>query len=232
MNRPYVICHMLQSIDGKIAGGFFREKQTLELAKIYSDISKDYNGDAIIYGTTTAQEMFSSSKTEPVLNQNPIQKIDYIYKNDKNKWIVVIDPQGQISFNQSVYQNPRLKDQNLIVILTENISSQYLETLKSLNISYLFTGKDEIDLRLALEKLYDLFSIKKLLLQGGGITNTYFIKENLIDELSLVVSPVVSGEEKQPNIFKDCHEYIGQTFDLKQSDLLMKSGFYLKYVRK
>ncbi|MCB7488575.1 hypothetical protein LIX92_03765 [Faecalibacillus faecis] len=49
---------MLQSIDGKIAGGFFREKQTLELAKIYSDISKDYNGDAIIYGTTTAKEMF------------------------------------------------------------------------------------------------------------------------------------------------------------------------------
>ena len=232
MNRPYVICHMLQSIDGKIAGGFFREKQTLELAKIYSDISKDYNGDAIIYGTTTAQEMFSSSKTAPVLNQNPIQKIDYIYKDDKNKWIVVIDPQGQISFDQSVYQNPRLKDKNLIVILTENISSQYLETLKSLNISYLFTGKDEIDLRLALEKLYDLFSIKKLLLQGGGITNTYFIKEDLIDELSLVVSPVLSGEEKQPNIFKDCHEYIGQTFDLKQSDLLMKSGLYLKYVRK
>ena len=232
MNRPYVICHMLQSIDGKIAGGFFREKQTLELAKIYSDISKDYNGDAIIYGTTTAQEMFSSSKTAPVLNQNPIQKIDYIYKNDKNKWIVVIDPQGQISFDQSVYQNTRLKDKNLIVILTENISSQYLETLKSLNISYLFTGKDEIDLRLALEKLYDLFSIKKLLLQGGGITNTYFIKEDLIDELSLVVSPIVSGEEKQPNIFKDCHEYIGQTFDLKQSDLLMKSGLYLKYVRK
>ena len=232
MNRPYVICHMLQSIDGKIAGGFFREKQTLELAKIYSDISKDYNGDAIIYGTTTAQEMFLSSKTAPGLNQNPIQKIDYIYKNDKNKWIVVIDPQGQISFDQSVYQNPRLKDKNLIVILTENISSQYLETLKSLNISYLFTGKDEIDLRLALEKLYDLFSIKKLLLQGGGITNTYFIKEDLIDELSLVVSPVVSGEEKQPNIFKDCHEYIGQTFDLKQSDLLMKSGLYLKYVRK
>ena len=223
---------MLQSIDGKIAGGFFREKQTLELAKIYSDISKDYNGDAIIYGTTTAKECFSSSKTTPVLNQKSIQKMDYIYKDDKNKWIVVIDPQGQISFNQSVYQNPRLKDKNLIVILTENISSQYLETLKSLNISYLFTGKDEIDLRLVLEKLYDLFSIKKLLLQGGGITNTYFIKEDLIDEFSLVVSPVVSGEEKQPNIFEDCHEYIGQTFDLKQSDLLMKSGLYLKYVRK
>lgn len=36
MNRPYVICHMLQSIDGKIASGFFREKETTKLAKIYS----------------------------------------------------------------------------------------------------------------------------------------------------------------------------------------------------
>ena len=58
MNRPYVICHMLQSIDGKIAGGFFREKETTKLAKIYSEISTNYDGDAIIYGKTTALELF------------------------------------------------------------------------------------------------------------------------------------------------------------------------------
>jgi len=232
MNRPYVICHMLQSIDGKIAGGFFREKQTLELAKIYSDISKDYNGDAIIYGTTTAKEMFSKQKLTQTSINTQLPKTDYVYQDDKHQWIVVIDPQGEIIWDETIYQNTRLKDKNLIVILTENVSNQYLNTLRTLNISYLFVGKEEIDLRLALEKLYNLFSIKKLLLQGGGITNTYFIKDDLIDELSLVVSPVLSGEEKQPNIFEDCHEYIGQTFDLKQSDLLMKSGLYLKYVRK
>ena len=44
MNRPYVICHMLQSIDGKIAGGFFREKETTKLAKIYSCLL--YTSDA------------------------------------------------------------------------------------------------------------------------------------------------------------------------------------------
>ena len=26
MNRPYVICHMLQSIDGRIAGGLLKKK--------------------------------------------------------------------------------------------------------------------------------------------------------------------------------------------------------------
>ena len=186
MNRPYVICHMLQSIDGKIAGGFFREKQTLELAKIYSDISKDYNGDAIIYGTTTAKEMFSKQKLTQTSINTQLPKTDYVYQDDKHQWIVVIDPQGEIIWDETVSQNTRLKDKNLIVILTENVSSQYLETLKSLNISYLFTGKEEIDLRLALEKLYDLFSIKKLLLQGGGITNTYFIKEDLIEEVGRI----------------------------------------------
>ena len=50
---PYVTINRWQN-----CGWFLREKQTLELAKIYSDISKDYNGNAIIYGTTTAKEMF------------------------------------------------------------------------------------------------------------------------------------------------------------------------------
>ena len=30
------------------------------------------------------KKCFSSSKTTPVLNQKPIQKMDYIYKDDKN----------------------------------------------------------------------------------------------------------------------------------------------------
>ena len=100
------------------------------------------------------------------------------------------------------------------------------------SVNLFFAGKKEISLKVALEKLYDLCSIKKLLLQGGGITNKFFIEEDLIDELSLVVSPVVSGESNQPNLFEDCKDYLGNVFDLKQSDLLNKSGLYLKYIRK
>ena len=62
MNRPYVICHMLQSIDGKIAGGFFREKETTKLAKIYSEISTNYDGDAIIYYLQSYRSCLSKRK--------------------------------------------------------------------------------------------------------------------------------------------------------------------------
>ena len=44
-------------------------------------------------------------------------------------------------------------------------------------------------------KLYRLFGIRSLMLEGGGKTDSLFLKESLIDEISLVVAPVVDGGE-------------------------------------
>ena len=133
MNRPYVICHMLQSIDGKIAGGFFREKETTKLAKIYSEISTNYDGDAIIYGKTTALELFSLTHLNKSSNIT-YNLTDHVYQKENKKWLVVIDLKGEIAWDSSIYKNRRLQDKNLIVILSEAISNQYLELLKKLNI--------------------------------------------------------------------------------------------------
>ena len=135
MNRPYVICHMLQSIDGKIAGGFFREKETTKLAKIYSEISTNYDGDAIIYGKTTALELFSLTHLNKSSNIT-YNLTDHVYQKENKKWLVVIDLKGEIAWDSSIYKNRRLQDKNLIVILSEAISNQYLELLKKLNSSY------------------------------------------------------------------------------------------------
>ena len=90
MNRPYVICHMLQSIDGKIAGGFFREKETTKLAKIYSEISTNYDGDAIIYGKTTALELFSLTHLNKSSNITYNIQIMFIKKKIKNGLLLLI----------------------------------------------------------------------------------------------------------------------------------------------
>ncbi|MDD8036616.1 MAG: hypothetical protein PHC59_10730 [Thomasclavelia ramosa] len=54
-DRPYVICHMLQSIDGRIAGNFFRNVATQEITSVYNQMSNKYDADAIIYGSRTAK---------------------------------------------------------------------------------------------------------------------------------------------------------------------------------
>ena len=47
MNRPYIICHMLQSIDGRISGQFFHDENTQNLSSIYKEMSNQFTADGI-----------------------------------------------------------------------------------------------------------------------------------------------------------------------------------------
>ena len=67
------------------------------------------------------KEMFSKQKLTQTSINTQLPKTDYVYQDDKHQWIVVIDPQGEIIWDETVYQNTRLKDKNLIVILTGNV---------------------------------------------------------------------------------------------------------------
>ena len=75
--------------------------------------------------------------------------------------------------------------------------------LRERGISYLFAGKraNDVDLPLALEKLRTKFGVKKLMLEGGGETNGSFLREGLVDELSLLLTPVADGQPGEPALF-------------------------------
>ena len=67
-----------------------------------------------------------------------------------------------------------------------------------MEIPYIFAGENEIDVELALFKLKNLFGIDKLLLEGGSIINGSFQRADAVDELSLVVAPVVADNDSKP----------------------------------
>lgn len=46
---------------------------------------------------------------------------------------------------------------------------------------------------MVMEKLYQLFHIEKLLICGGGTADWTFLQAGMVDELSLVLSPVTDG---------------------------------------
>ena len=58
MNRPYIICHMLQSIDGRISGQFFHDENTQNLSSIYKEMSNQFTADGIIYGSVTVMDTY------------------------------------------------------------------------------------------------------------------------------------------------------------------------------
>ena len=74
---------------------------------------------------------------------------------------------------------------------------------KAKGVSYVFGGRKHIDLPKVLDKLRRLFGIKRLLLEGGGAINGRFLAANLIDEMSVIVAPILDGGVGLPSLV-DC----------------------------
>ena len=81
---------------------------------------------------------------------------------------------------------------------------RYLRYLQVSGIPYIFAGEDEIDIEEALTKLRKYFGINKLLLEGGSILDGAFQRAGVIDELSLVMAPIV-GEANAKPLFTASH---------------------------
>src|SRR5439155_918444 len=59
-----------------------------------------------------------------------------------------------------------------------------------------YSGESNLSYKINLKKLLNVLQkrgISKILLEGGGITNWYFLKEKLVDELILTVTPYILG---------------------------------------
>ena len=53
MNRPWVICHMCTSLDGKISGDFMETATAAPALRAYNELRGFYDCRATLYGTTT-----------------------------------------------------------------------------------------------------------------------------------------------------------------------------------
>lgn len=57
--RPYVICHMINSLDGKIDGDYFDMPEILEVRNASNKIREQFNCNAVIYGTVTMANTYA-----------------------------------------------------------------------------------------------------------------------------------------------------------------------------
>ena len=62
MNRPYIICHMLTTLDGKISGAALGTPEAAALAGHYQKLHRLFHADATFYGRTTIAEVFTKGR--------------------------------------------------------------------------------------------------------------------------------------------------------------------------
>ena len=59
MDRPYIICHMTASIDGKVTGSFLNMPETEKAVDIYYEINRAYRAEAFACGRITMEGSFT-----------------------------------------------------------------------------------------------------------------------------------------------------------------------------
>lgn len=235
MDRPYIICHMAMSLDGKVTGDFLGKSEYGKFIEDYYRIHREYGADGFLCGRVTMEGSFpQSSVTTQEYDGPPIARKDYIAEKAAF-YAVAIDPKGKIWWSNRTISDPDegYDGAHIIEVLTESVPDAFLAHLRNKGVSYIFGGKTELDLALVLKKLKDLFGIEKLLLEGGGIVNGSFLEEDLIDEISLVVIPAAECNENAIPLFKTgkygAKTVLAKPFHLKETKRLNDDGLWLIY---
>lgn len=202
MNRPKIICHILQSIDGNIDGAFFSQPETMPVLREFACIREEYACDAVISGAVTAAEIYGCGRAEKLPETAERFSREDWQAAELDKYAVIIDGQGTLAWQSGTVQR-RGSSMHVIVILQENVSNAYIAHLRRAGVSYIFAGKDSLDLPQAARKLNEQFGIRTMLLSGGGVVDWAFLQARLVDEISLVIPPVIDGGTGLASAFDD-----------------------------
>ena len=199
MDRPYIICHMVQSLDGKVTGDFLYTPACEPATEIYYQLNRDLPSQGFACGRVTMEGSFTQG-WYPDLTEFTgalVPAGDFVAQHNADRFAVSFDRRGRLGWKESVIvdEDPGYGGCHIIQVMCEGVSPSYLAYLRKTGISYILAGIDDLDLPLALQKLKNLFGIETLLLEGGSVINGAFHKAGLIDELSLVVTPQTAKDE-------------------------------------
>jgi 2,5-diamino-6-(ribosylamino)-4(3H)-pyrimidinone 5'-phosphate reductase len=191
--KPYIICHMVSSIDGRIDGAMLGN---VIVSGEYEATGAQLKGEAWICGRTTMELHFAEKRRFVSRSQKPSGRQPVFVAQRAKSYAVSVDTTGKL-----LWSSADVDGDHLICIVSERAPEEYLTMLRAKGISYVVSGKRTVDLLKAVAVLRKHFGIKRLLLEGGGNINGAFLEAGLIDELSVLLVPGIDGRRDIPTVF-------------------------------
>lgn len=182
MKIPYVVCHMMASLDGRIDCAM-----TEHLGSVgYYEALTALKADATVEGKTTVAMHYAAPGVFEEAQPEPVGEDGFWKSGNTGPWTVVADTRGTLLWPEDV-------DPHRVCLVSQKATKGYLAYLRERGLSYIVAGRDEIDLRKALEVLAREFDVERVVVTGGGTLNGSFLREGLLDEVSMVYGPGIDG---------------------------------------
>lgn len=197
--KPYIICHMMASVDGRIDCAMTEE---IDSSDAYYDALERLACPTTIEGRVTMQMHFALPEPFAATSPEPVGRAAF-HKAAEGKpgYDVAIDTHGKLRWPCNEQNG-----QPLLVIACEDCAKEYFDTLDRQGISWIAVGKGRIDLAKAMETLNAEFGVERVALVGGGHINGAFLAAGLIDEVSLMIGPGIDGRKGMAAVFDGIDE--------------------------
>jgi len=177
IEKPYIILSSAMTIDGKIAS----KTGDPDLSDIddWKEVHKlRTQVDGIMVGKGT------------ILKDNP--KLHIKFHEHQGYQRIVVDSNLTIPIDSNVISF-QPETYPTIICTTENVAINKIKKYEEKKVKIIQAGKgDHVDLIMLMPFLKRL-GVNSILLEGGGILNWSFIKNDLIDEIRLTVAPWIIG---------------------------------------
>jgi len=186
--KTEIILHNSVSLDGSLTG-FMPDME------LHYKIAGDYKPDAHLIGSETiisGIEMFGEVVPEEVPEDFNIPE-----RSTTLPWWVVVDSGGRL---KGILHTCRRFEycRDLIILVSESTPQEYLAHLKERNYQYITAGKTKVDIKNALDQLQKIMKISKILTDTGRILGNLLLNMGLIDEISLLIHPLIVGDKCYP----------------------------------
>jgi 5-amino-6-(5-phosphoribosylamino)uracil reductase len=179
---------MCTSIDGRILSSRWTNlPAAVRIGTLFETTAASFGIGAWVVGTTTMKE-FADGNFKLKAAKETVERVDHIAAPKAKRFAIGADAKGVLR-----YKRNHVDGDHIVLLISELVSNDYLAHLRSAGVSYLFCGRDHVNVGTALRKIGDVLGIRKLLLEGGGTFNGAVLKAGLIDEISQVIVPVIDG---------------------------------------
>ncbi len=193
MKKPYIICHMMTSVDGRIDCAMTEQ---LPGVQEYYDTLDELGAPSRVSGRVTAQLEMALAGEFKSAKSDPIGKEAFSKAADAQGYEIVMDTNGTL-----LWKDDADSERPLLIVASEKVSGEYLEYLNSRHISWIACGKEKIDLVRVCEILSEQFGVERMAVVGGGHINAGFLAAGLLDEVSVLIGAGIDGRGGMAAVF-------------------------------
>jgi len=216
MDRPYIVMQLVASIDGRIAFApslTMFDKHPAEALlpdggpiwkKVEAAIEGSCHPQATIMGSGTVEREGQPLRELPPFEGDPkMLHGDFLPEEVVGRtthWWVLVDGRGRCRGGYKATENP---GGHILHLVSHAAPAEHLAFLRREKIPYLIGGEAHADLAGAMRRLCGKLGVKSARLWGGGTLNGAMLRADLIDEIHVIVWPMMIGGDATPTL-ADC----------------------------